>query len=58
MIFNKKMFNFFSANKLISKNHSGFVLADSGINQLLSITGDILTSVCNGLEVKSIFRHI
>ena len=52
------MFNFFSANKLISKNHSGFVLADSGINQLLSITHDILTSVCNGLEVKSIFRHI
>ena len=57
LIFNK-MFIYFSANKLISKNQSGFQPGDSCINQLLSITHEIFTSFDNGLEVRSVFLDI
>ena len=40
----KEMFINFSANKVISKNQSGSQPGDSCINQLLSITHEILTS--------------
>ena len=53
LIFNE-MFIYFSANKLISKNQSGFQPGDSCINQLLSITHKIFTSFDNGLEVRSV----
>ena len=46
---------YFSANKLISKNQSGFQPGDSCINQLLSITHEIFTSFDNGLGVRSVF---
>ena len=57
LIFNE-MFIYFSANKLISKNQSGFQPGDSCINQLLSITHEIFTSFDNGLEVRSVFLDI
>ena len=50
-----EMFNYFSANKLISKGLSGFQTGDSNINQLLSIT---YQSFDNGLEVTSAFLDI
>ena len=52
------MFIYFSANKLISKNQSGFQPGNSCINQLLSITYEIFTSLDNGLEVRSVFLDI
>ena len=53
-----KMFICFSANKLISKNQSGFQPGHSCINQLLSITNEISTSFDNGLEVRGAFLDI
>ena len=52
------MFIYFSANKLISKNKSGFQPGDSCINQLLSITHEIFTSFDNRLKVRSVFLDI
>ena len=57
LIFNE-MFIYFSTNKLISKNQSGFQPGDSCINQLLTITHKIFTSMDNGLEVRSFFLEI
>ena len=54
LIFNE-MFTYFSTNKLISRNQSGFQLGDSCINQLLSITHEIFISFDNGSEVRSVF---
>ena len=56
-IFNKIVICF-SANKLISKNQSGFQPGDSCINQLLSITHEIFISFDDGLEVRSAFLDI
>ena len=53
-----KMFIYLSANKLISKNQSGFQPGHSCINQLLSITNEISTSFDNGLEVRGAFLDI
>ena len=52
------MFIYFSANKLISKNQSGFQPGHSCINQLLSITNEISTSFDNGLEIRGAFLDI
>ena len=52
------MFIYFSANKLIFKNQSGFQPGHSCINQLLSITGKFFTSFGNGLKVRSISLDI
>ena len=52
------MFIYFSANKLISKKQSAFQPGDSCINQMLSITHEIFTSLDNGLEVRSAFLDI
>ena len=52
LIFNE-MFIYFSANKLISKNQSGFQSGVSCIKQPLSITYEIFTYFDNGLEVRS-----
>ena len=57
LIFNEK-FIYFSTDKLISKNQSGFQPGDSCINQLLSITHEIFTSFDNGLELRSVFLDI
>ena len=53
-----EMFIYFSANKLISKNQSGFRPGDSCINQLLSVTQKIFTFFDNGLKVRSVFLGI
>ena len=53
-----EIFNYFSINKLISKNQSGFQPGDSCINQLLSITHKIFTFFDNRLEVRSVFLEI
>ena len=52
------MFIYLSANKLISKNQSGFQPSDSCISQLLSITHEIFTSYDNGLYVRSVFLDL
>ena len=57
LIFNK-MFIYFFAHKLISKNQFGFQPGDSCINQLLSITHKIFTSFYSGLKVGSVFLDI
>ena len=57
LIFNEK-FIYFSTNKLIFKNQSGFQPGNSCINQLLSITHEIFTSFDNGLELRSVFLDI
>ena len=45
------IFEYLTANKLISDNQSGFKPGDSCINQLLSITHEIYHSSDNGLEI-------
>ena len=57
LVFNE-MFNYFSVNKLISKNHFGFQHGDSCINLLLSITQKIFTYFDIVLEVRSVFLDI
>ena len=57
LIFNE-MFIYFSSNRLIFKNQSGFQPDDSRINHLFSITNDIFTSFDNGLKVRSVFLDI
>ena len=46
------MFEFFIQNNLISPNQSGFRRADSCINQLISITGEICKSFDDGYKVR------
>ena len=43
---------------MISQNQSGFKRGDSCINQLISITSDILNSLDERLEVRGIFLDI
>ena len=45
-------------NNLISQNQSGFKCGDSCINQLISVTHDILNSLDEGLEVRGVFLDI
>ena len=54
----KEMFINFSANKVICKNQSGFQPGDSCINQLLSITHEILRSFDYAWEVRSVSLDI
>ena len=49
------LFEFFIENELISSNQSGFKPSDCCINQLLSITHEILKSFCNRYEVRGFF---
>ena len=53
-----EMFIYFSANKLNSKNQPGFQPGDSCINQLLSITHEILWSFDYAWEVRSVSLDI
>ena len=53
-----RMFEFFIANNLISKNQSGFRPGHSCINQLLSITHEIYQSFDDNLEVRAVFLDI
>ena len=46
------------SNKQNIKRYCPVSLGDSWVNQLLSITRDILTSFDNGLEVKRVFLDI
>ena len=57
LIFNE-MFSFFLANNLLAPNQSGFKPGDSCINQLLSITHEIYSSLDDGFEVRSVFLDI
>ena len=52
------MFKFFIDNNLISPNQSGFRPGDSCINQLLSITHEIYSSLDEGYEVRGVFLDI
>ena len=51
-------YNYLVDNNLISQNQSGFKRGDSCINQLISITHDILNSLDEGLEVRGVFLDI
>ena len=53
-----RMFEFFIANDLISKNQSGFRPGDSCINQLLSITHEIYQFFDDNVEVRAVFVDI
>ena len=53
-----RMFEFFIANNLISKNQSGFRPGDSCINQLPSITHEVYQSFDDNLEVGDVFLDI
>ena len=53
-----RMFEFFLANNLISKNQSSFRSGDSCINQVLSITHEIYQSFDDNLEVRAVFLDI
>lgn len=57
-VFFKKTFNFFSNNKLISKNPYSFQYSDYCINQLLSINHEMFTSFDKGLDVATDFLYI
>ena len=49
-------YNYLIDNNLISQNQSGFKRGDSCINQLISITQDILDSLNEGLEVRGVWH--
>ena len=51
-------YNYLVDNNLISQNQSGFKRGDSCINQLISITHDILNSLDEGLEVRSFQQNL
>ena len=53
-----RMFEFFIANNLISKNQSSFRTGDSCINQLLSIAHESYQSFDDYLEVRAVFLDI
>ena len=57
IIYNNK-YNHLIDSNLISQNQSGFKRGDSCINQLISITHDILDSLDEGLEVRGVFLDI
>ena len=50
--------NYLIDNNLISQNQSGFNRGDSCINQLISITQDILNLLDDSLEVRGAFLDI
>ena len=52
------MFSFCLANNLLTLNQSGFKPGDSCINQLLSISHEIYSSLDDGFEVRSVFLDI
>ena len=51
-------YNYLIDNNLISQNQSRFKCGDSCINQLISITHDILNLLDEGLEVRGVFLDI
>ena len=51
-------YNYLIDNDLTSQNQSGFKPGDSCINQLISITHDILNLLDEGLEVRGVFLDI
>ena len=57
-LFYDRMFEFFIAHNLISKNQSDFRPGDSCINQLLSIIHEIYQSFDDNLEVRAVFLDI
>ena len=54
-IVHKHVFNFFSANNVITSLQSGFVPGDSTANQLVDIHNTFSKALDDGLEVKAVF---
>ena len=50
-----ELFTFFTDNKFISSNQSGFRSDDTCFNQLLAITHEIYKLVHDGLEIRELF---
>ena len=57
IIYNKT-YNYLIDNNFISQNQSGFKRGDFCINQLISVTHDILTLLYKRLEVRDVFLDI
>ena len=57
-IVHKHVFNFFSANNVITSLQSGFVPGDSTANQLVDIYNTFPKTLDDGLEVKAVFCDI
>ena len=57
-IVHKHVFNFFSANNVITSLQSGFVPGDSTANQLVDIYNTFSKALDDGLEVKAVFCDI
>ena len=53
-----ELFNFFTLNKLITPNQSGFMPGDSTINQLLAITTEIYNGFENYEETRALFLDL
>ena len=51
-------YNYLIDNNLISQNQSGFKRGDSCINQLISITYNVLNLLHEGLELRGVFLEI
>ena len=54
-IVHKHVFNFLSANNVITSLQSGFVPGDSTANQLVDIYNTFSKALDDGLEVKAVF---
>ena len=54
-IVHKHVYNFFSANNVITSLKSGFVPSDSTANQLVDIYNTFSKALNDGLEVKAVF---
>ena len=57
-IVHKHVFNFFSANNVITSLQSGFVPGDSTANRLVDIYNTFSKALDDGLEVKAVFCDI
>ena len=53
-----KIFEFYTENKLISPNQSGFKPEDSYVSQLFCVTHDNYQSLDDGLETRAVFFNI
>ena len=57
LIYNE-LFTFFTDNKLISTNQSGFRPDDTCVNQLLAIAYEIYKLFDDGIKVRGVFLDI
>ena len=54
----KNLYNYITANNLLTHHQSGFIRGDSTVNQLAYIYNDICRAVDDGKEVRAVFCDI